>query len=115
MNSSNLFLVGSLLTASAPFVTRKLQESTDADRSMLDITVTFKGIEKLLSNLNPHKAEGPHQIKPIIPNSLWTPLSPILKHLFQKSLDSGTLPPIWKDATVGPVTKNALTLPTTGP
>ena len=30
----------------------KLQESTDADRSMLDITVTSKGIEKLLSNLN---------------------------------------------------------------
>ena len=32
----------------------KLQESTDADRSMLDITVTSKHIEKLLSNLNPH-------------------------------------------------------------
>ena len=44
----------------------KLQESTDADRSMLDITVTSKGIEKLLSNLNPHKAAGPDQIKPII-------------------------------------------------
>ena len=43
----------------------KLQESTDADRSMLDITVTSKGIEKLLSNLNPHKAAGPDQIKPI--------------------------------------------------
>ena len=42
----------------------KLQESTDADRSMLDITVTSKGIEKLLSNLNPHKAAGPDQIKP---------------------------------------------------
>ena len=43
-----------------------LQESTDADRSMLDITVTSKGIEKLLSNLSPHKAAGPDQIKPII-------------------------------------------------
>ena len=41
----------------------KLQESTDADRSMLDITLTT-GIEKLLSNLNPHKAAGPDQIKP---------------------------------------------------
>ena len=43
MNSSNLCLVG----------------STDADRSMLDITVTSKGIEKLLSNLNPHKDADP--------------------------------------------------------
>jgi len=33
---------------------------------MLDITVTFKGIKKLLSNLNPHKAADPDQIKPII-------------------------------------------------
>ena len=44
----------------------KLQESTDADRSMLDIAVTSKGIEKLLVNLNPHKAAGPDQIKHII-------------------------------------------------
>ena len=41
----------------------KLQESTDADRYMIDITVTSKGIEKLLSNLNPHKVAGPDQIK----------------------------------------------------
>jgi len=39
----------------------KLQENTDADRSMLDITVTSKGIEKFLYNLNPHKAAGPDQ------------------------------------------------------
>ena len=93
-----------------------LQESTDAYRYMLDITVTSKGTEKLLSNLNPHKASGPDQIKPIIRKDPSTPLSPILKHLFQKSLDSGTLPPIWKDANMVPVYKkvNALTLPTTG-
>ena len=42
-----------------------LQESTDADRSMLDITVTFKGIEKLQSNLNSQTAADPDQIKPI--------------------------------------------------
>ena len=60
-------LVVSLLTASAPM---KLQESTDADRSMVDITVTSKGIEKLLFNLNPHKAADPDQIK----NNLTTKL-----------------------------------------
>ena len=31
-------------------------------------------------NLNPHKAAGPDQIKPIILTNLSTPLSPILKH-----------------------------------
>jgi len=62
----------------------KLQENTDADRFMLDIKVTSKSIEKLLSNLNPHKAAGPDQIKHIMLKNLSTPLSPILKHLFQK-------------------------------
>ena len=38
----------------------KLQESTDAGRSMLDITVTSRGIE---NNLNPHKAADLDQIK----------------------------------------------------
>jgi len=51
---------------------------------MLDITVTSKNI--ILKNL-------------------LTPQSPILKHFFQKSLNSGTLPPIWKDANVAPVYK----------
>ena len=67
--------------------------------------VTSKGIEKLLFKLNPHKAAGPDQIKPIILTNLSTPLSPILKHLFQKSLVSETFPPIWKDANVAPVCK----------
>jgi len=70
---------------------------------MLDITVTSKGIEKLLSILESHKAGGSDQIKPIILKNLSTALSPILKHLFQKSLNPGTLPPIWKDANVAHV------------
>ena len=69
---------------------------------MLDITVKFKGIE---NNLNHHKAADLDQIKHIILQNLSTPLSPILKHLFQKSLDSGTFPPIWKDASVAHVYK----------
>ena len=69
---------------------------------MLDITVTSKVIE---NNLNPHKAAGPDQIKHITLQNLSTPLSPILKYLFQKSLDSGTVPPIWKDVNVAPVYK----------
>ena len=53
----------------------KLQESTDADRSMLDITVTSKRFGKLLSNLkNPHKAADLDQIKPVIIKNLTTPL-----------------------------------------
>ena len=59
---------------------------------MLDITVTSKDA-------------GPDQIKPIVLKKRSTALSPILKHLFQTSLDSGTVSPIWKDANVAPVYK----------
>ena len=61
------------------FCHMKRQESTDADRSMLDITVTSRVIE---NNLNPRKAAGLDQIRHIIRQNLSTPLSPILKHLF---------------------------------
>ena len=71
----------------------------------IDTKHTSKGIEKLLSNLNPHKAAGHDQIKPIILKKPSITLSPILKHLFQKSLDSGTVPPIWKDPNLAPAYK----------
>ena len=81
----------------------KLQEGTDADRSMIDITVTSKSIEKLLSNLNPHKAAGPDQIKPdqIKPSDL-TIINP--KTSLPKVAWLGNLLPIWKDANVASVT-----------
>ena len=59
-------LFQSVLDSFSSLCHMKLQENTDADRSMLDITVTSKGIAKHLYNLNPHKAAGPDQIKPII-------------------------------------------------
>ena len=79
MNSSSLF------SRKFPFVTLNDKNVLMQTRSMLDITVTSKGIE---NNLNPHQASGPDQIKHITLQNLSTPLSPILKHLFQKSLDS---------------------------
>ena len=73
--------------------------------AMPDITVSTKGIEKLLNNLNPHKASGPDKIKPIILKTLSVELSPILQMLFQKSLREGCLPSQWKSAYVAPIFK----------
>jgi hypothetical protein len=46
--------------------------------SMPYIQIRAKGIEKLLNNLNPHKACGPDKIKPIVLNTLSKELSQIL-------------------------------------
>lgn len=81
-----------------------LQENKDSANgslnTMADIKVIARGIEKFHSNLNPHQAADPDQIKPIILKSISATI-----YFFQKSLDSGVLPSDWKDASVAPVHK----------
>ena len=67
-NSSSQFLSRKSPNSLSSLCHMKLQDSTDTDRSMLGITVSSKCIEKLLPNLNPHKAADPDQMKPIILN-----------------------------------------------
>ena len=70
---------------------------------MPDINASIEGIEKLLENLNPHKASGPDQLKPIVLQTLHKDLAPTLEMIFQRSLDQGKLPQIWKEANVSPI------------
>ena len=72
---------------------------------MPEVQISVKGIEKLLKSLNPHKAAGPDQFKPIVLQTLHAELVPILQVIFQKSLDSGKLPHTWKEANVSPIFK----------
>ena len=61
------------------------------------------GIEKLLKGLNPHKASGPDKFKPSVLQTLHKELAPILQLIYQRSLDAGKLPTIWKEANVSPI------------
>ena len=72
---------------------------------MPEIQISVKGIEKLLKSLDPDKAAGPDQFKPIVLQTLHAERVPILQVIFQKSLDSGKLPHIWKEANVSPIFK----------
>ena len=74
-------------------------------RHMHEIQISVKGIEMLLKSLNPHKGAGPDQFKPIVLQALHAELAPILQVIFQKSLDSGKLPHIWKEANMFPIFK----------
>ena len=94
---------------------RKLQELNDQGcnlpfqsslySQMPQIQISVKGIENLLKSLNPHKATGPDQFKPIVLQTLHAELAPVLQVVYQKSLDSGKLPHIWKEANVSPIFK----------
>ena len=72
---------------------------------MPDIEISSKGIECLLKKLNPYKASGPDQLKPIVLQTLHKELAPILEIIFQRSLDQGKVPTIWKEADVSPIFK----------
>lgn len=72
---------------------------------MPDIEISTPGIEKLLSNLDPHKAAGPDQIRPIILKNVCKEISPFLQILFSKCLKSGATPQPWRMANVVPIYK----------
>ena len=73
--------------------------------AMPHIVVGQNGVEKLLKNLNAHKATGPDSISTRLLKELATELAPALTFIFQTSLDSGIVPHDWRMAHVVPVFK----------
>ena len=67
-----------------------------------------EGVTKLLSNLNPNKAMGPDGLHPRILKQLANVISPILRLIFQKSIDTGEVPLDWKKANVAPIFKKGM-------
>ena len=72
---------------------------------MPDIEISLNGIFKLLFNLKPGKAAGPDKIRPLILKALRVELAPIIKVIFERSLETGKLPTDWCKARVTPIYK----------
>ena len=68
--------------------------------SIDDIHVTTEGVLKLLQGLNIHKASGPDDICPRMLKESAEEIAPILRDIFQQSLDSGELPEDWLKANI---------------
>jgi hypothetical protein len=69
------------------------------------ITITTPGVEKLLRDLKVNKASGPDNIPARVLKECSTAIAPILQKIFQKSINSGTLPTDWLSANVSPIYK----------
>ena len=67
-------------------------ETLSSVPQMQNITVSLKGLLKLLKDLNPHKAAGPDQLKPLVLQRLCEVISPVLQVIYQKSLETGRVP-----------------------
>ena len=68
-----------------------------------NITISIEGVEKLLDNINIHKASGQDKIPNIILKTCSKEISPALANIFQQSLDTGTLPNDWRNANISPI------------
>ena len=68
-----------------------------------NITISIEGVEKLLDNINIHKASGPDNIPNIILKTCSKEISPALANICQQSLDTGTLPNDWRNANISPI------------
>ena len=72
---------------------------------MPPIEIKTAGIDKLISELDEHKACGPDGIRPIVLKRLRASTSPTLQCIFSKSLAEGQVPDDWKHANVTPLHK----------
>ena len=74
---------------------------------MNNISITTSGVQKLLANLKTDKAMGPDEIHPSILKNLSSELSSVISHIFQQSLDTGSIPDDWKKANISPIYKKS--------
>ena len=73
--------------------------------TMPDFTISAKGIEKLLAELNPHKAAGPDAIRPLVLKELRRTIAPALCTIFSRSYKTGQVPGDWRTANIAPIFK----------
>jgi len=73
--------------------------------TMQNIRINEAGVYNILSQLDPHKAGGPDNILAHVLKELAHDLTPLLTHLYQQSLDTGTLPQEWKLALITSIFK----------
>ena len=68
--------------------------------SMERFEITTEGVKKLLSNLKTHKAPGPDGLTPQLLKSVAEEVAPILRFIYETSLDQGEIPDDWRHANV---------------
>ena len=72
---------------------------------MTPIKVVEQGVLAQLLRLNPYKATGPDDLSPRVLKELAHSICAPLTVLYQKSLDTATVPSDWKKARVSPIYK----------
>ena len=81
------------------------QTTKHIDELITKLTIRETGVEKLLQDMNLSKASGPDGIPNRILKECASQIAPSLTVIFQKSIDTGTLPEDWLNANISCVYK----------
>lgn len=79
-----------------------LELDTTTHPKVPDFSINQKGVLKLLSGLNPHKATGPDGISGQFLKVLANEITPSLTLIYEASITQGKIPSDWKNAYVTP-------------
>ena len=71
-----------------------------------EVTFTEEAVEDTLLSRDPNKAAGPDGVDGRLLKECAEELAPILTELFEKSMDTGEVPRLWKDANIVPIHKS---------
>jgi hypothetical protein len=69
------------------------------------LVIDQEGVEKLMRDINPKKANGPDGVPSTILKKLSKELAPIVAYIFQQSLDTGDVPTDWLTANITAIFK----------
>ena len=75
---------------------------------MRDITVTVKCVQNLLAGLKTNKSIGPDLLPTRILKDYADVIAPVFAMLFQKSIDTGSVPKDWECANIVAIFKKGL-------
>ena len=82
-----------------------IKDNHEPKKTMTPIKVVEQGVLAQLLRLNPYKATGPDDLSPRVLKELAHSICAPLTVLYQKSLDTATVPSDWKKARVSPIFK----------
>ena len=82
-----------------------LECSRSNEVSICDVRVTTQAVINKLKELNPNKSQGPDLIPPRVLKEICNEIASPLGNIFNKSLETGTLPEDWKTAEVTAIFK----------
>ena len=74
-----------------------------AVQTMPSIHISTRDVELLLQRIQPHKASGPDMIPARVMKECASSIAPPRTEIFRRSLQTGDVPPDWRDAIISPV------------